>query len=117
MKLATVIQETFNLFHECIPLHDTKIEQMGNYISFQNMKKIDTCHKELDFSILVAGRSFKNNVDNILVTCDSFLEKIRANRVNPISLKSLMVSKDLRLVSIKDGLYVYELHFFIRIQV
>lgn len=116
MKLVSVIQSIFNLFNECMPLYDTKIDQVGSYISFQNMKKIDTCHKELDFSILVAGRSFKNNVDNILVTCDSFLEKIRANRVNPISLKSLMVSKDLRLVSIKDGLYVYAIEFSLRIE-
>lgn len=116
MKIAAVISEIFSLFSECIPLHDTKIEQMGNYISFQNMKQIDACHKELDFSILVAGHSFRDNVDNILVTCDSFLEKIRANRVHPISLKSLMVPQDLRLVSIKDGLYVYELNFFVRIQ-
>lgn len=117
MKLVSVIQSIFNLFNECMPLYDTKIDQVGSYISFQGMRTLDAHHRQLDFTIYVAGYSFSENASNALVTCDSFLEKIRANRVNPISLKSLMVSKDLRLVSIKDGLYVYELHFFIRIQV
>lgn len=116
MKLVSVIQSIFNLFNECMPLYDTKIDQVGSYISFQGMRTLDAHHRQLDFTIYVAGYSFSENASNALVTCDSFLEKIEANKINPVSLKSLIESKSLRLASIKDGLYVYAIEFSLRIE-
>lgn len=116
--IVEVINQIKALLPSAIFLSDEKIEQAGQYLTFNRFSKLSSKESLFEFKLYVAGYTLNKNTEGVLVLCDEFIKVLHNNRANALVFPtSLILVDDARLITHNEGLYIYAISFSVRLRI